>query len=297
MRTPHKGFTLIELIIVMSIIALLILIFIPQIPAIMTWYRVHLSHVIMAQLEFGIQEYKRVYGDYPHDLLYWNHKTMRADGYSDNAYLQTQGYEGLYLVLQGPDGAGWGPTDEFPNIKEFGPIPESPGFVGTTSVDTRYVPGAMGKEDEFGMITRPQFEDPFGRPVLYYTPRIDSRYPDINEDRHITNIRYWFLCNQQAWHFQRGADEVDYGRDCVFEDKKPWARKHWTVRLTRSKDSQGNRYPHNPTSYILWLAGGDQRFGYWLWSDAHRGFIADTDPEDASDGRVGVCDDLLNCGG
>jgi len=296
--TPRMpAFTLIELIIVMSIIALLILIFIPQIPAIMSWYRVHLSHVVMTQLEFGVEEYRRVYGSYPDDLVYWNSTRMMAEGYGETSHFHTQGYESLCLALQGPDGTGWGPTEDFPGVKEFGPIPESPGYVGTTSINPQWSPGALGKKDEFGMIIRTRFEDAFGTPILYYRARIDSRYPDVNDERFVLHNRYVFLVNKEMWWFQRGADELAYGRDCVFEDKKPWARRHFTVRLTRSRDGKGNRYPYNPTTYILWLAGADQRFGYWVWSDQHRGFVADTDPENTSDGRVGVCDDLLNCGG
>jgi len=297
MRAGSAGFTLIELIIVMSIIALLILIFIPQVPAIMSWYRVHLSRVIMKELEFGVEEYKRVYSAYPDDLVYWESRKMRAEGYGETQHGHTQGYESLCLALQGPDGTGWGPTEKLPGLKEFGPIPESPSFIGTTSINPQWHPSALGKKDEWGMITRTRFEDAFGNTVLYYSVRLDSRYADINEDRFVLHNRYCFLSNKESWWFQRGADELAYGRDCVFEDKKPWARKHFSVRLTQSKDSKGNRYPYNPRSYILWTAGADQRFGYWVWSDEHRGFIADEDPESSSDGRVGVCDDLLNCGG
>ena len=292
MRRAGHGFTLIELIIVMSIIALLILIFVPQVPAIVSWYRVHLSRVIMKQLEFGVEEYKRTYGEYPLDLyrMHADHKRLLngltdTGGWTDPGachYGNAPGYYSLCLILQGPDGNGWGPTEDFPAVKEFGPIPESPGFVKR---DLRY--------------ERTYFEDPFGRPILYYLARMDSKYPDISVDKShfVLSTRYIYLINDNAWEHggtagaQRGADELAYGTGIMVSDV---ARMHWEIRLTRSKDASGYRYPHNPKSYVIWMAGADERFGYWVWSDEHGGVICDPKPEDSSDGRVGVCDDLTN---
>jgi len=285
MTRAREGFTLIELIIVMSIIALLILIFVPQVPAIVRWHRVHLSKVVMTQLEFGLDEYKRVYGEYPHDLvvMHANGKRM-LNSITDSGqctYLSTQGYYGLYLTLQGPDGTGWGPTADFPGVKEFGPVPESPGFV---SRDLKY--------------ERPFFEDPFGRPILYYSARMDSHFPYLNSGQASWKHRYDYTVNHTQWRYgagasnlQRGVDEATGGKAVMDGEAAPL---HWMVRLTRSKDNYGYRYPHNPRSYLIWMAGADERFGYWLWSDKPRGFVADPDPENAADGRVGVCDDLTN---
>jgi len=287
MAGKSKGFTLIELIIVMSIIALLILIFVPQVPAIVRWYRVHLSRVIMNQLAFGVEEYKRTYGEYPQDLI-----RMHADGkrmlnwvtdtgtWTDpNAchYGNTQGSYSLYLILQGWDGNGLGPTEDFPAVKEFGPIPESPGFVGHSLSSGR-----------------PFFEDPFGRPIMYYSARMDSQYPTINQGN-VWRHRYMELSSQGAWKDamkQRGADEQSFGTSNYFM-YKGW-RRHWEIKLTKSKDASGHRYPYNEKSYVLWMAGADERFGYWVWSDEHSGYIADPGPEDNSDGFVGICDDLTN---
>jgi len=269
----RRAFTLIELVIVMAIIAMLILIFVPQIPAIMSWYRVHMSRVIMTQLEFGVAEYNRVYGDYPHESVTWS----SSDGLAEIEYWKATGYHSLYLMLQGPDGNGWGPTADKPAIKEFGPIPESPGFVG------RHLSSGEA----------PRFEDPFGQPILYYKAHLDSRYPDINSSPYCTQWRYNWGTNRNAWYACRGANELAYGTEYVFDDAKPYALMHWRVRLTQSKVGD-TRYPYNPTSYIIWMVGGDQRYGYWIWSDEYHGFIADQDPEDASDGRVGVCDDVTS---
>jgi len=274
MRRKAKAFTLVELLIVMMIVALLILIFIPQIAAITNWYKVHLSTMIMQQLQYGVEEYKRVYGEYPHDTIWWNAKTGRLEGHGENSY-SAEGYESLYLALQGPDGAGWGPTADEPGIKEFGPVPESPGFVA--------------KELAYRQL--PRFQDPFRNPILYYSARLDSQYPHVTESYGVWKIRYIWYTNDRAWEGQRGADEKAYGYGGNIMYK--WGRKHWAARLTKSRVGDV-RYPYNEKSYVLWLAGGDRRFGYWVWSDEHRGFVADTDPENAADGRVGQCDDVTN---
>ena len=262
---------------VMLVIGVLIAVFVSQIPAILNWYRVHLSNVYMQQLAFGIDEYHRVYGDYPPETVNWNSTASRLE---EGTYLSSQGFWSLPLMLLGPDGAGWGPTADRPGIKEFGPIPNSPGFLAK---DVRY--------------ERPQFEDPFGRPILYYRAHTDSQYPDINREHFVLSTRYVYLINFKAWEGQRGADELAYGSDIVFQ--RGAAQHHWERRLTRSTDSAGNHTPYNDKTYVLWLAGSDERFGYWSWSDEHGGFVADPDPEDggATDGIIGVCDDRLNTGG
>jgi len=272
----------------------LILIFVPQIPAIMSWYRVHMSRVIMTQLEFGVEEYRRVYGELPLDLYRMHADRKRLlNGLTDTGswtdpgachYGNAPGYLSLCLILQGPDGNGWGPTEDFPDMKEFGPIPESPGYAVR---DTRYENWRY-------------FECPFGRPILYYMARMDSTYADITLEKHPQDelrMRYIYLINQDPWEYgstggdQRGADELPTGAGIM----NSWVGKmHWSTRLTRSKDAAGYRYPYNPTSYLLWMAGADARFGYWVWSDQYHGFIVDPKPEDASDGRVGVCDDVTN---
>ena len=74
------------------------------------------------------------------------------------------------------------------------------------------------------------------------------------------------------------------------------AIQHWMARLTHSKSPGGFRYPYNPKTYLIWMAGADERFGYWSWSQEHSGFVCDVRPEDTADG-VGICDDLTNFGG
>ena len=264
----------------MLVIGVLIAVFVPQIPAIMNWYRVHLSKVYMSQLSFGIDEYKRIYGAYPEDTLYWDADASRLCVGQGTTVYTNEGYESLYLALQGPDASGWGPTQDEPGIKEFGPIPHSPGFVAKGITVLRL---------------KPRFEDPFGRPICYYKARTDSQYPHITESYGVWRIRYVWYINDKAWESQRGADELPYGYGVNI--MYTVGRVHWAARLTRSTVGD-QRFPHNPKTYVLWMAGSDQQFGYWSWSDEHKGFVADEDPDDdgLTDGCIGVCDDLLNCG-
>ena len=192
----REAFTLVEMLLVMTIIAIMIAILVPSVPSIVGAYRANMSQVLMGQLSTGVDAYRRVYGDYPHDTVWWNGTRLEGEGpgYGDCEYLRSQGYESLYLALQGPDGAGWGPTAGDPGILQFGPVPISPGNVG--------------RDADTG---RRHFTDGFGRPVLYYKARPGSVHPDINADRPPLSTRYIYLVNQNLWRDQRGADELPFG--------------------------------------------------------------------------------------
>lgn len=284
MTTRRRGFTLIELLIVISIIGLLIAIFVPQIPAIMKIVRVNISRSIMRQLVMGVEAYHRVYGAYFSDAIWWDGAKLTT-GNRDPEYLTVQGYESLYLMLQGPDGTGHGPRMGS-GVKEFGPVFESAGFIHQP---------ASGE--------RPYFVDPFGRPVLYYAARPASKYEDISVSagHFILDTRYIYLVNFRQFEDmgtaspQRGADELPYGPGKMSRDV---AVTHWEARLTRSKDAAGLRYPEEPKTYVIWMGGGDERFGYWVYSDQHGGYICDKFPDDqgVSDGVIGDCDDILSSG-
>jgi hypothetical protein len=147
---------------------------------------------------------------------------------------------------------------------------------------------------------RPRFEDPFGRPVLYYKARLDSQWPDISvdKDHFILSTRYIYLVNFHQWEHggtggaQRGADEPAYGEGKMTREV---ALRHWMAKLAHSQDAEGFRYPYNPKTYVLWMAGADERFGYWYWSEEHSGFVCDVLPGNAADG-VGICNDLVSWG-
>jgi type II secretory pathway pseudopilin PulG len=291
MKRVATAFTLVELLVVIGIVLLLIALFVPQIPGIIRWYRVHLSRTILSQLQVAVDEYKRVYDDvYPCDLVKMSDDGKRLLNWIDDKngwtgkntchYGNTQGYFSLYLNLQGPNGAGWGPTKDYPKIKQFGPIPESPGFVGRTTSG------------------RPYFEGPFRRPILYYQARLDSTYKTLDEGN-VWGHRYMELANQNAWRDgtkQRGVDEPPTGYS-AFYMQASWGI-HYRKRLTMSEVG-GHLYPHNPKSYILWMAGEHERFGYWFWSAEHGGYVPDKvlGDDGAQDGRIGFCKNFLNTTG
>jgi prepilin-type N-terminal cleavage/methylation domain-containing protein len=298
MNAKRKGFTLVELILVMGILVLLMTLLLPEIPALVNVYKVRMSEWLMATLTAGIEQYKMVYHDYPHDLVRMSNDNTKllnsitnTGGWTDPGvchYGNTQGSHSLFLALQGPDGTGWHPlpTDATKRrILDFGPYPESPKWVG--------VPGA-GQPGWAGASQR-RFEDPFGKPVLYYQAR-PGNTADINISTFILNTRYIFLVNQNAWkdgESQRGANEgACWPYPYIFQDGGTASYVHWMLGLTKSTDKAGNHYPYNDKSYVLWMAGADEKFGYWIWSEEHKGFIPDPDPTSEIDGVKGVCDDI-----
>lgn len=282
METRHAGLTRLEILLIIVAILLLVAVVVPQLAVVWPHHRSHVSRVIITQLEFGVEEYRRVYGVYPHDTVWWNPAAGALEGlgpgYAPCEYRRAQGYESLYLALQGPTGSGWGPTAAAPGVRLFGPIPESPGFVGHDPTTGR-----------------PHFECPFGRPILYYKARTAGP-PTISSAFAPGDGRHAYEVCHKAWENadrQRGVDEPA-GAPYVFQPSSPSAKEHWVTRLTRVVGPAGERHPYNPGSYALWAAGFDERFGYWEWNSSLGGLVADPDPSDPADGRIGVCDDPTN---
>jgi len=291
MHRSGLAFTLIELLVVMSIIALLIAIFVAKIPAILNYYRVSVSKSVVQQICMGVDDYARVYdGAYPFDLARMNaSKTALLNGDTDGTgsdactYLNAQGCTSLHLMLQGPNGQGWSASSAYPKVRSFGPAFTSPGFSHVVSSGKSY------------------FVDGFGRPILYYRAKLDSVRDYVTDNYDGRQDRYCQLNNRgrngdspAQWAGQRGANELPYGPS-IMDEGGPAVFQHWLKRITISKVGV-TCYPANPKTYIVWAAGGDERFGYWKWSEEHGGYICDKVIDDGGtqDGIIGTCDDILS---
>jgi prepilin-type N-terminal cleavage/methylation domain-containing protein len=285
-RLKERAFTLIELLVVMSIIALLIAIFVAKIPAILNYYRVSVSKSVVQQVCMGVDNYAQVYdGAYPFDLAKMNaSKTALLNGDTDGTgsdactYLSAQGPTSVHLMLQGPNGQGWSASSTYPKVRSFGPAFASPGFSHLIS---------SGKSC---------FVDGFGRPILYYRAKLDSANDYVTDSYDGRKDRYCQLNNRDAW-VQRGANDPPVGGSGAMSDPGSTAIfQHWKKRITISKNGM-TCYPANPKTYIVWAAGGDERFGYWKWSEEHGGYICDpkVDDEGTQDGIIATSDDILSC--
>ena len=257
MRNTVRAFTLIELMLVMVLIALLMALLVPEIPALINFHKVVLSKSYMQTLCDAIREYKRVFGDYPSDWCRWHKMNSHAGGCTKNDdhmlngdtdtvgllgpnnawidpdvahYGNCQGHTSLYLSLQGPDEAGWGPTTLYPRVFQFGPVPENPAYVA---------------RDRIYNVNLKTFVDPFGNAVLYYKAR--TSWP--NEISEGTGLgtgrmpRYVWQVEQYTWwsESQRGANEgACYPTPFLMHEgvasKGP---VHWRIRLTKNKIGSG----------------------------------------------------------
>jgi len=123
-RLRSAGFTLIEMLLVISIIALLMAVLIPQIGAVMQAIKIKDTHHRIGMIHQVVEDYKRVYWAYPPSTSpNLNMKPLDATGYPPYHYPSgepatylfchggsgSQPFGGKFLVyfLMGPDGAGW----------------------------------------------------------------------------------------------------------------------------------------------------------------------------------------------
>jgi len=93
-RPAKRGFTLVELLIVMLIIGALIGLLVPTIGRAIRTVRSTITRRIIRDIGMGLEAYKKDFGDYP-----------SSD--NDKSYPRT-GAEKLVFYLRGPQGSGWG---------------------------------------------------------------------------------------------------------------------------------------------------------------------------------------------
>jgi prepilin-type N-terminal cleavage/methylation domain-containing protein len=283
MKRKAQGFTLVELMLVVLIIALLMAILVPAIPSVMSQVKGYKTRILIGGIDRGMEEYRNVYHSYM-GVYWWGDTKVFGVPYSNYDTVATdyalpdgqQWQHSLYVALQGPDGFGWkaGPPPSGSQTPysygadvEFGPY-----FDSTSDI-------AMAGTGVSG-VSRPLFVDAFGNQILYQRAnQFTAGQGNIYSMPGGSPFTYQYNAVSPTsigdttcpTNTQDGVDSV--------------AAQHWTKMLVKSKsksyygtvrtkgghDTWHYRY-YNAKSYILWSAGPDGKFGYWFWDTTMDGW-------------------------
>jgi prepilin-type N-terminal cleavage/methylation domain-containing protein len=283
MTDKRKAFTLVELMLVILIIGVVMALLMKAGPDVVRNIKIMQTKNFLMTLEMGCQRYKEVFGSFPPDGAESGYAggNTRLDPYPAHRPLpdeQRRAIGALFPGLQGPKGFGWS-KEEHGIAVDFGPVLES----GSSH---------LGKALIASNLQGDVFLDAFNVPIMYLkahtNPRTHTDHLDDLPGGTVKKRYNSWICRvpfggQDGIGGWQGGKMYD-----VYE-------AHWKKKLTAryAPDAKGvmRYYPYNPDSFVLWSAGPDERFGYWIYDKDANGydFI-----RSANKLNEGTCDDITN---
>ncbi len=185
-RHATKAFTLLELLLVISIIAILIVILVPAL--INRSKDAVAANSVINSLRISLESYYDVYKAYPPSQI--------PSDYPNSGGV-TSGAECLYYFLHGPQGNGWGPTPDAGNV--LGTIWDPPAgvrddWLSQDKAKPRYYVDGLGD---------------VGKPILYYRSDFDynKSWRAIYNKTH--NEKYWTPQDAEWYAMIKDPDAVN----------------------------------------------------------------------------------------
>ncbi len=237
-RKRIRGFTLVELLIVIMIVGVLMAIFVPALGKATRRVRMMMTQGLMRDLELGLKAFYRDFGDYPPSQL------------DKNRYPRT-GAEKLVYYVRGPVGTGWG-------IAGGGRMP----FDEQAKPTRTYGPYFQADDEQMSIETVPSesrpkpvaFLDYFSPPgrILYFKPRVNSKH----------KWRYYFEDNNLSGNQNTGdpAGRTNFAKDEYFNDcivSAAGEGEDFDPDNIRPED----KIQYHRSDYLLMSPGPDGRFG------------------------------------
>ncbi|MCX5684074.1 MAG: type II secretion system protein [Planctomycetota bacterium] len=252
-----RGFTLVELLLVMGIIVMLVGLLFPAVNAAVTAVRIAATQSTINNLSAGLEAFKQDWGMFPPSKV-------GKDGWSSGMGSSSDGYAALSYYLVGRDGTGWG------SLMVNNPVNVGPFNASASSPYGPYykAPSAVvGIPDPVVDAFKP------GKAVFYYrfepaaTPAYDMT--DNKGSGLLGNSADPNFMSQTAFELLiKYLDPTDTGGT-----KKIWVR----------------------TDYLLISAGPDRYWGYMMDTSSSSG-VKPMPTDKASDVNSGIaiCDDVCN---
>ncbi|HUT61584.1 MAG TPA: type II secretion system protein [Phycisphaerae bacterium] len=256
-----RGFTLVELLVVMGIIAILVSLLFPAITQVMVAVRRAATANVIRNLGVALDVFRNDWGVYPPSDN--THDTMPAADTTDGSY----GYYNLFIALTGPERKGWGTN--YQNKGPFGGTcteVKPPYFLPDKAADMQWTDSVQTIHQGYADAFKP------GRAIFYfrYEPTETPNPYDVNDNPLSTNGATGppLLGFASQIHFEMLVT--------VLNPANPTGPKRW-VR----------------DDYLLISCGASRYWGYVKQTKDANGNVTVT-PATASDLGVSTCDNVTN---
>jgi prepilin-type N-terminal cleavage/methylation domain-containing protein len=262
-----RGFTLVELLLVMGIIVMLVGLLFPAVNAAVTAVRIAATQATINNLSAGLESFKQDWGIYPPSASgkdIWT-GSSRSSG-------DASGFWALIYYLAGPDGKGWGSLDTYGRSPFSGSLSSATGAYGPYYKSSST--SAAGSPDPVQDAFKP------AKVIFYYRYEpVDTNAYDAARDKGNNGTGSSDGTSSNGINISG----TNFYNQAVFE------------LLVRPKDAITGLPRWVRQDYLLISAGADRIWGYVKESYQNSQWVPtqNVDDNDISRGDA-VCDDICN---
>ena len=257
-KQNRKAFTIIELMVVVSIIALLVAIMVPAVQEAMDIAKDGVVRTQFHALELGLEMFKQdtkltdsgEYGEYPNDI--WTEPPATTGGPPGTPY---PGHISLPIQLIGRDLQGYDPNDLYDDTDasyRVGP------YIKRESVEFVNIDESGNAYDAL-----PVMLCKWGEPILYFRAKPGSTAENTSREVYVPRDFVSFSLRKARNMPIIGTLKTNHFDDPLFEGGPPDFDFYEKIKNQSLEDTGFGfgELPYRYDSFLLWSAGKDRKYG------------------------------------